>query len=329
MKNPANNTRRSLVAFRLGCLLFFLPSVTVPVAASLIGPWDCVLSGGERGVAHVFFYADGTLNGRAVFTPGKTNSNVTNFLGGARLNGRWSYATPTGANQLVGFINSVSSSSGTTMLTTNGFSFRGAVRGAKLTLLALGSPGQVMFRGIPLDGTNDLSGTYYATGKRPGAAGTFVEIFDLTPAPELEIITNSVRTSFDCSVTNVTILTNYYSTTNFNSIIAVTNYIVSATITQQVCSITNTFVTSLVNDFPANYYGAVGEGAAYAYTGRLLVSRQKYAAFFQGRGLNNEFITVYAGPFNPATGRGSLVGNDGVNSNVKLVIAPRPQSAGP
>jgi hypothetical protein len=35
----------------------------------------------------------------------------------------------------------------------------------------------------------------------------------------------------------------------------------------------------------------------------------------------NEFITVYAGPFNFATGRGSLVGTDGVTRNIKFEVA--------
>jgi hypothetical protein len=329
MKNPARHHCWSFVRFRLGCLLFFLAFVTTSVEASPVGYWDCVLSGGERGVAHVFFYANGSLNGQVVWAPGKRTSTTTNVIGSAALEGRWSYATPKGTNQLLGFINAIASPAGTSTLKTNGFSFRGAVRAGKLTLVALGEPGQVLFSGIPLDRTNDLTGTYYATGKKPGVAGNFVEVFDVTPVPELAIVTNSVTTAIDCGVTNVTIYADTYSTTNSGVITYVTNYVISTLITQQVCLVTNTVVRSIFNEYPANYYDAVGGGPGYDYRGALLVSRQKYAAFIQTRGPMHEFITAYAGPFNPATGRGSLVGGDREIGNTKLTIAPRPPSPPP
>ena len=323
------------------CIPFFysavlfgrLATLSVPAQAGLVGNWDCVLSGNQQGVAHLFFDPSGSLSGRALFTfSGKstgvfTNRGVvfTNFFGGARLHGQWSYESPTRTNRVVGFINAVSSRAGSTAFITNGLSFRGTVRGSKMTLLALGDPGKVTLRGIPLMSTNDLSGNYYATGQKRGYPGPFAEVFNMAPAPEIDVVTNTISTPFDCSTTVFTISTNSYSTTNFDSVINVTNYITYVTITQQTCVVTSTNVLTFPNDFPANYYSITGAGAAYEYTGRFLLSRQKYAAFFQGRGVDNEFITVYAGPFNPATGRGSLIGTDGVNRNIRFAIYHGPQ----
>ena len=325
------------LAGSLGCLLFLLTSLPASALTPPVGQWDCVLSGSERGVAHIFFNADGTLNGRAMFTyVGKTagiftNRGVvyTNIIGSAYLEGNWSYASPTTTNRIVGFINLLSSQAGSTQLITNALSFNGTARTSKLTLLSRGYPGQVTVVGIPLQSTNDLRGSYYGTGQRQGTPGPFTEVFSLTQAPELDVITNSVSTPANCFTTNITFSTDSYSITNFDSIIIVTNFVNFITITQQVCFVTNTTVVTFANDYPANYYSVEGSGPAYQYTGRLLVSRQKYAAFFQGRGPNNQFITVYAGPFNPATGRGSLVGTDGVNRNIKYSIYHGPNPVVP
>lgn len=316
------------LACSLGCLLSFIPAVLLGAQGPPVGQWDCVLSGHERGVAHLFFNPDGTLGGRAVFTyVGKTtgvftNRGVvyTNIFGGARLEGNWSYASPTATNRIVGYINLLSSQAGSTAFITNAVSFSGTARASKLTLLGRGYPGQVTFVGIPLQNTNDLRGNYYGTGQKQGAPGPFTEVFNLTSAPEVEVITNSVSTPANCSTTNITFTTDSYSITNFDSVIVVTNFVNFITITQQVCFVTNTTVATFSNAYPANFYGVQGSGPAYEYTGRLLVSRQKYAAFYQGQGANDQLITVYAGPFNPATGRGSLVGTDGVNRNIKYTI---------
>lgn|GEM_PF-6647527 len=321
----------------LGWFVMFLPSLLLAAQGPPVGQWDCVLSGHERGVAHLFFNADGTLNGRAMFTyVGKTsgiftNRGVvyTNIFGAAYLEGNWSYASPTTTNRIVGFINLLSSQAGSTELMTNAVSFSGTARAAKLTLLSRGYPGQVTFVGIPLQSTNDLRGSYYGTGQKQGGPGPFTEVFKLTAAPELDIITNSVSTPANCFTTNITFTADSYSITNFDSIIMVTNFVNFITITQQVCFVTNTTVATFTNSYPANYYSVEGSGPAYQYTGRLLVSRQKYAVFFQGRGLNNEFITTYAGPFNPATGKGSLTGTDGVNRNIKYSIYHGPPAGGP
>ena len=334
MTTRTRSLSRALVS-SLGCLLLFLPSLLLAAQGPPVGQWDCVLSGHERGVAHLYFNADSTLSGRALFTyTGKTtgvftNRGVvyTNMVGGAFLEGNWSYASPTTTNRIVGFINLLSSQAGSTEFITNALSFSGTARASKLTLLGRGSPGQVTFVGIPLQSTNDLRGSYYGTGQRQGAP-TFTEVFKLASAPEIEVITNNVSTPADCSTTNITFTTDSFSVTNFNSIIMVTNFVNFITITQQVCFVTNTTVATFSNAYPANYYSAEGNGPAYQYTGRLLVSRQKYAAFFQGRGLNNEFITVYAGPFNPATGKGTLVGTDGVSRNIKYSIYHGPVGPG-
>jgi hypothetical protein len=325
-----------VLASCLGCLLFFLPTVARATQPP-VGTWDCVVSGSEQGVAHLFFNADGTLAGRVILTfSGKTTGTFTNkgitytnFVGGARLDGRWSYATPTSTNRIVGFINGVSGLAGTTTSVTNGLSFSGTARGTRLTLMASGYSGPVTFRGIPLETTNALTGTSYANGSKQGTPAPFTEVFDLTPAPELDLITTSLRTTIDCSSTNVTLETDHFSTTNLDSIINITNYFTYVIVTQQVCFVTNTVTTTLFNQFPANYYAVVGGGPAYEYTGRILVSRQNYAAFYQARGVNDEFITVYAGPFNPSTGRGSLLGTDGVSRNIKYAIFHGPTSGGP
>jgi len=286
-----------------------------------------VLGGNERGVAQLFFNADGSLSGRALFTfTGRavatyTNRGVlyTNFLGGAYLLGQWSYASPTTTNRIVGIINGVSSPAGSTTLTTNGLSFHGLVGRSKLTLLAVGYQGNVSFQGIRLRATNDLTGGYYATGQKRGAPTPFVEVFNLIPPPALEYLTNTVITPFDCSTTKITSTTN---TDLITGITSITNYVV---ITQQVCFATNTAITTISNDVTANYYFDVGSGPAYEYTGPFLVSSQHYAALLQARGVNSAFITVYAGPFNPVTGRGLLLGTDGTSRNIKFSIYHGPR----
>ena len=78
--------------------------------------------------------------------------------------------------------------------------------------------------------------------------------------------------------------------------------------------------------FSANIYDVTGKGPAYDYTGAFLVSRQRYAAFYQTRGQvgSNLVITAYAGRFNPTTRSGLLKGTDGVTTNMKLDITPVP-----
>ena len=222
----------------------------------------------------------------------------------------------------MGIINRVSGLAGTTTLQTNGLSFLGTVRESKMNLRAFGDRGRVTFTGIPLAGANDLSGAYYATGQKQGASAPFVEIFDVSAPPSIDYVTNILITANDCSVTNSVFTTNSFSTTNGGTIFNNVTVTENVTITQQVCYVTNTFVRQVINDFPANYYDVAGGGPAYDYAGRLLVSQQKYAAFYQARGLNDAFVTVYTGRFDPVTGRGTLLGTDGVNRNIRLTIHP-------
>jgi hypothetical protein len=65
-----------------------------------------------------------------------------------------------------------------------------------------------------------------------------------------------------------------------------------------------------------NTYDVTGGGPGYAYTGTFLVSRQRYAAFYQTRGQTpgDTLIAVYAGPFNLAKAKGSFMGSDGVHT---------------
>ena len=332
MKNRQSKFPGSLVAFCLGCLLSFFAFLTALAQAAPVGQWDCVLSGDEKGVAHLFFNTNFTLEGRAVFTyTGKTtgiftNKGVTytNIFGSAQLYGQWSYETPTRTNRIVGFINGVSLQAGTSTFVTNSLSFQGSVAASKVNLSAVGYSGHVTLRCIPLLATNDLRGPYYGTVQKKGAPSPFTEIFTLTPGPELEFITNKIVTSFGCNVTNITTSTNFYSTTNFNFIVNVTNYYNYVVITEHFCNVTNTFFIEIMNNYPANFYAVAGRGPGYEYRGKLLVSRQNYAAFIQQQGPEGEFITVYAGPFNPGTGTGSLLGTDGENRNIRFDISHGP-----
>jgi hypothetical protein len=289
------------------------------------------VNGYQKGVANLFFNADGTLSGRIILTyfgtaPGGTNDGYayTNFLGSAFLDGRWSYASPGNSNRILGFISAISSRAGTTTLVTNGFSFSGTARGSRLTFQTLGYISRMTFRGIPLQATNDLTGAYYGKGSKLNAPA-FTEIFTMTPAPEFELVTNSITSSVDCSTTNIEVTITYNTVTNVDSIITFTNYINYILITQQVCDVTSVITTSIRNIFPANSYDTIGGGPGYEYDGQLLVSRQNYTAFFQARGLNGKYITVYAGPFNPSTGRGSLTGTDGVARKIRYNVAHGPQ----
>jgi hypothetical protein len=309
MKPRLNDYSRSLAAFGLGCLFLLFVVNTVPAQGPPVGSWDFVLTGSERGVAQIFFHEDGRLDGRMVFAAfgRSTNNFATNFYGGAAIIGQWSYVKPTAPNRILGVINRVSGLAGTTALETNGLSFRGTVRESKMNLRGFGDQGRVTFTGIPLAGANDLSGTYYGSGQRQAAAG-FVEIFELGHPPSIDYVTNITVTASDCSVTNDLVTTNSGTITH------------TVTIIQQTCYVTNVIVRPVINDFVDNYYDVVGGGPGYNYAGRLLVSQQKFAAFYQSRGA--EFLTVYTGRFDPVMGRGTLIGTDGVNRGIRLTIRP-------
>jgi len=317
------------------CLLALAAAlIQLPVSAQAppAGYWDLVLSGDQQGIAHLLFEAEGptagTIRGRALFTFSGKSSGVftnrsgvmfTNGVGGAAITGKWSYSSPPGTNRILGFLDFISVPAGSTNVVTNGFSFRGLVSGPRMNLLAVGYRGTVSLRGIPLLSTNDLSGTYHGTGQKVGAPRPFVEVFVLTPVPEFEQVASQVLTPYDCSTTDtrtsVEVITNDCLSTNLTTVI---------TITQKTCLETNTVVTARINEFTINNYNVEGAGPANQYTGNFMVSRQRYAAFYQQRGLTND-VTVYAGPFNPSTGRGTLIGTDGRSRNTTFSIYHGPR----
>ena len=235
---------------------FLLVCSTLTLAAQTpLGDWDFVMKGSEHGVAQITFSGDGTLTGTAAFTFFGKRAAITNrafvytnIVGSATLDGSWAYD---GANRITGFINEISASSATDFV-TNGLSFRAVVKPTRVTMLAFGNQGRITFKGIPLEATNDISGTYHATGRQRDLPFPFVEIFE-------------------------------------------------------------------VSNVGLNDYEVIGGGPGYDYTGRFLVSRQRYAAFYQTRGLtySNSLVTVYAGPFNASKRKGSLTGTDGIRTGIR------------
>lgn len=146
-----------------------------------VGSWDFVLSGSEHGVAQVTFLADGQLTGQVALTffgSGAARTNgaavIRPIYGAASLDGTWIYES---SNRIAGVLNEISGQS--TNLATNGLSFRGVVKPARMHLLAFGSQGRVSFRGVPLVGTNDLTGTYQGSGRKPRVSFPFIEVLDL------------------------------------------------------------------------------------------------------------------------------------------------------
>src|SRR5262245_11720018 len=328
MKNHPNNPFRGIVAFCAGCLLSFMASVTVSGQTPPVGNWDCVLSGDEKGVAQLFFYADYTLEGRALYTyTGKTTGTFTdnkgitytNIFGGAALHGQWSYTSPKRTDRIVGFINGVSIQAGTGLRVTNSLSFEGSASTSKLNLTAIGYAGRVTFRCIPLLPVADLTGAYNATGRKQEAPAPFAEIFSLTRVPAVEVVTSTVTVPYDCSTTNY----DFRVTTNI--CLGAESYCFSTnvTITHQQCVRTETTTETRTNSFAENFYHLDGAGPGYEYLGQFLVSRQNRAAFYQAR-RTNDLITVYTGEFNPDTGRGSLLGTDGKSLNIKFDISHGP-----
>ena len=238
-----------LAGFFLSCLALS------PIAVAQVSPagsWDFVIKGAEHGVAQVVFLSDGSLTGTAAFTYfGKrsviTNKHAvyTNIVAGADLTGRWAYD---GTNRIMGYINEVWFANPTNQV-TNGISFRGPIKPAKITLSAHGSQGSLVLQGVPLITTNDLSGTYVGSGRFRNSPFPFIEVSDFTPAGP-------------------------------------------------------------------NMYDVTGGGPGYTFTGQFLVSRQRYAAFYQTSGFTPDGaqVTVYAGPFNLSKAKGVLKGTDGVNT---------------
>jgi hypothetical protein len=71
-----------------------------------------------------------------------------------------------------------------------------------------------------------------------------------------------------------------------------------------------------------NNYDVTGRGAGYNSSGTCLVSSQKYAALFQSRGGTNPAVSVYVGPVNFRTGRGSFRGTDGTSTGIHYRMIP-------
>ena len=178
-----------------------LPALAAPFD-SPVGPWDFTLSGKAAGIAQMTFNADGTIDGIVqIYTKNKTPSPddnprgpltvdrndtginsapyITNYAGGAVIDGRWSFDAN---GKLVGYLNEggYTYTTTSTNATTNGISFRGTVSlGAKprMTLQGSGNVSRT-YSGIPETALVDISGTYTATGKRLGYSST--EFFTLT-----------------------------------------------------------------------------------------------------------------------------------------------------
>jgi hypothetical protein len=310
-----------------------------------IGSWDVVISGKyQHGVAQMTFADNGTLSGLVAFTffgrsvPHTNHGFVlTNVYGGATLDGTWVYDRP---NHITGFINELSVTSGSgTNLTTNGLSFRAVVKPSRLSLLAFGSKGTLTYKGIPLVATNDISGTYYGTVFKRSVPFSFVEVFDADnriPQTVTEYYTTTneytvtnCATETTCVTTNQTTCTTVTNNGAAETTCVTTTGTTCTTVTNNCFVVTNSFTTTnslLVTNYyvQPNYYLVRGRGPGYDYGGFLLLSRQRYAAFYQERPVsaNESVISAYAGPFNVRTRRGSLIGTDGTNTATKYRLAP-------
>lgn len=256
----------SISSFRHSLLLFLLlcAAPLAQAATSPVGNWDFVLADRQRGVAHVTFNEDGSIDGVAVLTSGsrtltRTNRNFTytNLFGLAQVGGSW---VRENSGRLSGYINFISGS------TTNGLSFRAVARSSRLTLQAFGSAGQVAFRGVPLAETNlvDLADgtTYLGTVRYRGVPFSVLEIFELT-------------------------------------------------------------------GLGPNAYEVAGGGPGYDYSGVLLISAQRQAAFYQDRGEDSGRPrgAAYSGAIQLPRRRGSWLGTDGVNTAIRYQVAPTAMSA--
>lgn len=100
-----------------------------------------------------------------------------------------------------------------------------------------------------------------------------------------------------------------------------TNYLAEARVPGIPFPLTEIFTPSQLSP---NLYYVTGTGSGYTYTGTLLISVQKYAAFYQERTAEivGPPIVTYAGQFNPTRRRGELRGTDGFNTNVRYKFQP-------
>jgi hypothetical protein len=190
-------------ASALALLAGTAPQAQAAAFDSPVGQWDFTLSGKAAGLAQIVFNGDGTIDGYVqrytskkapeanprggpddgsrTSEPASTNAaSITNFIGDAAIEGRWSF-DPRG--KIVGYLNEGFSliSSSSTNATTNHITFSGVVRlgsSPRVTLQGSGTLGKVTFIGIPDGPLLNMSGNYTATGKRGGVST--VEFFTLT-----------------------------------------------------------------------------------------------------------------------------------------------------
>ena len=171
------------------------------------GDWDCVISGHQQGVAFLTFNKDTTITGFEVitsYTPPESsdgrglsfNDDRNRVSGGSTTNhyllglfpitGNWGFDSK---GRTIGFI-----TEGDDDLIKQGGSFIATVKpGRRLTMKVLDSPDplvpsfqprQHVYKGIPLDVTDDVSGDFYANGtqnsRTNGFEQKFVEFFNLS-----------------------------------------------------------------------------------------------------------------------------------------------------
>jgi hypothetical protein len=160
------------------------------------GDWDFSFSGAEKGVAQITFVGDFTLNGSQIFckpikilpdnprgtpfdnddprggTPTGTNSSS---FGGSDIIGIWGYDSK---GKVIGSMIFLSDNR------TNGMSFKGSVvPGRRFSINGANENGKIAFSGVPRVALPDISGTFYAAGKKGGK--THVEMLSFSPGTGL------------------------------------------------------------------------------------------------------------------------------------------------
>jgi len=190
----------SCLSLVIASIALLSSSSSVSGQGTPVGSWDLVLSGRERGVAQITFNGDGTLsgvaaycfNGSQFFTTNSGGALRTNFYGASLVSGGWIFDR---TNRFSGYLNffAQTGSSGTNY-TTNGFSFRGTARNNRVNLKAVGSPGTVDFRGIPLAAPSVDMGddSYLGTARSRRLPFQMFEIFQLsTESPNFYDVTGA------------------------------------------------------------------------------------------------------------------------------------------
>jgi hypothetical protein len=146
-------------------------NVTVHGFALLSGSWSYDPKGRVVG-----FYTEGSEN--RVCT---TNNDVIAVVSNSIIDYKTNIVTITVTN----YVTNTSISCVTSPL-TNGLSFTAVVRPSRLTMKSTTSYGNITFHGRPAVELPDISGTYYAQGKKTGNPD-FVEFITLTPGGQLNV----------------------------------------------------------------------------------------------------------------------------------------------